>query len=102
METFDVSKLNALAFEAINQKGNGDMDRYIYQDGQGLGSFFGSLMKRALPLLGKTIKGAARIAKPHLKKAATELANSAIKEGSNQLEQAIHRQHKKIKINNKD
>ena len=80
METFDVSKLNALAFEAINQKGNGDMDRYIYQDGQGLGSFFGSLMKRALPLLG----------------------NSAIKEGSNQLEQAIHRQHKKIKINNKD
>ena len=59
-------------------------------------------MKRALPLLGKTIKGAARIAKPHLKKAATELANSAIKEGSNQLEQAIHRQHKKIKINNKD
>ena len=85
METFDVSKLNALAFEAINQKGNGDMDRYIYQDGQGLGSFFGSLMKRA-----------------HLKKAATELANSAIKEGSNQLEQAIHRQHKKIKINNKD
>ena len=50
METFDVSKLNALAFEAINQKGNGDMDRYIYQDGQGLGSFFGSLMKRALPL----------------------------------------------------
>ena len=59
METFDVSKLNALAFEAINQKGNGDMDRYIYQDGQGLGSFFGSLMKRALPLLGKTIKGAA-------------------------------------------
>ena len=102
METFDVSKLNALAFEAINQKGNGDMDRYIYQDGQGLGSFFGSLMKRALPLLGKTIKGAVRIAKPHLKKAATELANSAIKEGSNQLEQAIHRQHKKIKINNKD
>ena len=55
METFDVSKLNALAFEAINQKGNGDMDRYIYQDGQGLGSFFGSLMKRALPLLGKTL-----------------------------------------------
>ena len=94
METFDVSKLNALAFEAINQKGNGDMDRYIYQDG--------SLIKRALPLLGKTIKGAVRIAKPHLKKAATELANSAIKEGSNQLEQAIHRQHKKIKINNKD
>ena len=102
METFDVSKLNTLAFEAINQRGNGDMDRYIYQDGQGLGSFFGSLMKRALPILGKTIKGAVRIAKPHLKKAGTELVDSAIKEGSKKLDQAIHRPHKKIKINNKD
>ena len=95
METFDASKLNALAFEAINQKGNGDIDRYIYQDGQGLGSFFGSLFKRAIPLLGKTIKGAARIAKPYAKAAATELADSAIKETSKQIEKAIHREHKK-------
>ena len=62
MEHFDASKLDVIAFKAINQKGYGDdIDRYIYsQSGEGLGSFFGNLVKKAIPILGKAIKGAAR------------------------------------------
>ena len=42
MERFDTSRLNKVAFKAINQNGYGDdIDRYIYsQSGEGLGSYF--------------------------------------------------------------
>ena len=72
MERLDASKLDVIAFKAINQKGYGDdIDRYIYsQSGEGLGSFFGNLVKKAIPILGKAIKGAAKGAAkatlPHL------------------------------------
>ena len=94
MEVFNPNKLDALAFEAISQKGFGDIDIYVYQEGEGLGSFFGNLFRKAIPLVGKAIKGAAHIAKPYAKAAATELANTAIKETSKKLE-AIHRGHKR-------
>tara|TARA_B110000046_G_C12859096_1_gene341042 strand:- start:233 stop:538 length:306 start_codon:yes stop_codon:yes gene_type:complete len=96
MEIFSANKLDALAFHAINQKGQGtDIDRYIYQEGQGLGSFFGNLLRKSVPLLGKAIKGAAHIAKPHAKAVAKELANSAIKQTNKEIEKAIHRSHKR-------
>ena len=95
MEVFNVNKLDSLAYEAINQKGYGDIDRYIYQEGEGLGSFFGNLLKKSVPVLGKTIKGVAQIVKPHAKAAARELANNAIKQTSKQIEKAIHRPHKR-------
>jgi len=94
MEIFNPSKLDALAFHAINQKG-GDIDRYIYQEGAGLASLFGNLFRKSIPLLGKAIKGAAHIAKPHAKAAARELANSAIKQTTKEIEKAIHRDHKR-------
>ena len=61
------------------QHGSGG-DYYVYnQEGEGLGSFFGGLFKKALPILGQAIKGTASIAKPHLKKAATELVSKGSK-----------------------
>ena len=47
MERFDTSHLDKIAFKAINQNGYGDdIDRYIYaQSGEGLGSFFGKVVK---------------------------------------------------------
>ena len=92
MERLDASKLDVIAFKAINQKGDGDdIDRYIYsQSGEGLGSFFGNLVKKAIPILGKAIKGAAKAAVPHLKDAAvassTNLLQSAIDKYLNNVE----------------
>ena len=80
MELLDNSKLDEIAFNAINQRGYGDeIDRYIYsQSGEGLASFFGKLAKKAIPILGKAIKGAAKAAVPHLQEAATVGASSII------------------------
>ena len=95
MEVFNVHKLDGLAYEAINQRGYGDIDRYIYQEGEGLGNFLGNLLRKSVPLLGKAIKGAAHIAKPHAQAAVKELANSAIKQTTKEIEKAIHRPHKR-------
>ena len=68
MERFDTSHLNKVAFKVINQNGFGDdIDRYIYsQSGEGLGSFFGKMVKTAIPLFTKAIKGTAKAVAPHL------------------------------------
>ena len=80
MELLDNRKLDEIAFKAINQRGYGDdIDRYIYsQSGEGLGSFFGKLAKKAIPILGKAIKGAAKAAVPHLQDAAVASASNFI------------------------
>ena len=80
MELLDNSKLDEIAFNAINQRGYGDeIDRYIYsQSGEGLASFFGKLAKKAIPILGKAIKGAAKAAVPHLQEAAVVGASNLI------------------------
>ena len=80
MELLDNSKLDEIAFNAINQRGYGDeIDRYIYsQSGEGLASFFGKLAKKAIPILGKSIKGAAKAAVPHLQEAAAVGASNII------------------------
>ena len=80
MELLDTRKLDEIAFRAINQRGYGDdIDRYIYsQSGEGLGSFFGKLAKKAIPILGKAIKRAAKAAVPHLQDAAVATASNLI------------------------
>ena len=89
MELLDTSKLDEIAFKAINQRGYGDdIDRYIYsQSGEGLASFFGKLAKKAIPIVGQAIKGAAKAAVPHLKEAAvtgaSNILESAIDKTSN-------------------
>lgn len=104
MELLDTSKLNEIAFRAINQRGDGDdIDRYIYsQSGEGLASFFGSLAKKAIPFFGKAIKGAAKAAVPHLKDAAiatsTNLLQSAAdiipkKRGKRALQEVVNIDH---------
>ena len=119
MEHLDASKLDVIAFKAINQKGYGDdIDRYIYsQSGEGLGSFFGNLVKKAIPILGKAIKGAAKgaakAALPHLQDAAiagsTNLLNSALakvrkqrgrgKRGIQEVVNIGHTPHKRRRVN---
>ena len=120
MERLDASKLDVIAFKAINQKGYGDdIDRYIYsQSGEGLGSFFGNLVKKAIPILGKAIKGAAKgaakAALPHLQDAAiagsTNFLNSALdkvtpkqrgrgKRGIQEIVNINHTPHKRRRVN---
>ena len=43
------------------------MDRYIYQEGEGIGSFLGNMFQTIFPFLKQGIKGIAAVAKPHLK-----------------------------------
>ena len=90
METLDTRKLDEISFKALNQREYGDdIDRYIYsQSGEGLGSFFGKLAKKAITILEKAIKGAV----PHLQDAAIavpHLQYAAIATGSNIIDSAI-------------
>ena len=56
----------------------GDMDGYIYtQEGEGIGSFFGNLFRKVLPLATKAIKGIAGAAKPHIQNAARDIVGQA-------------------------
>ena len=117
METFIPSTLRSKAYPVIVQNGTGsEMDRYIYsQSGEGLSSFFGSLMKNAVPVLGKFIKGGWNLSKPHITAAGKELISAGAKRGVEALTKtvskpsgnkrsrtstatkAIHRPHKKRK-----
>ena len=91
----------------IFQEGSGDIDRYIYQHGEGLGSFFGNLFKKAVPLLGKAIKGAAKVAKPHIANAGKEILKEGTKRGIEEISKlstnkikTVHRPHKRRKWQN--
>ena len=64
---------------------------YTGQRGEGLASFFGNLVKSAIPVLGRAIKAGARISKPHLQKAATQL----VTEGSKRLISSLDSKNKK-------
>ena len=101
MEVFNPASLrNASYRSVINQSGKGiDMDRYIYSmQGEGLGSFFGNLLKTAVPLLGRAIKGIVNIAKPHLKAAAKDLITAGAKRGIEKISTNLsHKPHKKSK-----
>lgn len=85
--------------DAIVQTGRGHhaIDRYVYNmEGEGLGNFFGSLLKQAVPLLTSAIKGAAAIAKPIAVSAGKELIATGAKRGAEELtKQFVHRPHKK-------
>jgi hypothetical protein len=108
MEDYNPGTLRAKAYPIIVQNGAGsEMDRYIYnQNGEGLGSFFGSIMKNAIPFIGKTIKGGWKLAQPHISAAGKELITTGAKKGVEALTKTItapkrprtkvaHRPHKK-------
>lgn len=101
MERFDTSHLDKIAFKAINQNGYGDdIDRYIYaQSGEGLGSFFGKVVKTAIPLLQKAIKGTAKAVTPHLTKAAVTAGSNILEGGlENISKKAIKKQLKDVAV----
>ena len=89
METYNPSTLKSKAYSSIIQNGaGGEMDRYVYnQHGEGLSSFFGSVMKNAIPFLGKAIKGGLKIAKPHITAAGKDLIVAGAKQGVRALSQ---------------
>ena len=81
MEYYNPTKADIDGYRHLLQHGRGQSDGYyVYaQDGEGLGNFFSALIKNALPILRKTIKAGARIAKPHLKRAVTDIATAGSK-----------------------
>ena len=98
MEVFQPTRLDAAGYRSvINQSGHGmEMDRYIYsnQSGEGIGSFFGNLLRTAIPLIGRTIKGAATIAKPHIKNAVKDIVATGSKRAIDKLSgDIVHRVH---------
>ena len=107
MEDFKPTDLNTKAYRsAIVQKGGAiEMDRYIYNmEGEGLGNLFGSLLRKAIPLIGTTIKGVAKAAKPIVVAAGKDLVTAGAKRGVEELSKKIyspgkntvvHRPHKK-------
>ncbi len=104
MEQFNSNKLRSSAYRTIVQDGRGgEMDRYIYtQSGDGLGSFFGNIFKSAVPFIGRAIKGAAGIAKPHLVAAGKDLISAGAKRGIEEITKSkkakiTHRPHRKKK-----
>ena len=79
MERYILNNKSERIFRQCFQMG-GDMDGYIYtQEGEGIGSFFGNLFKKVLPLATKAIKGIAGAAKPHLQNAARDIVGQASK-----------------------
>ena len=77
MERYVIDNNKEQAYRKFFQTGGG-MDGYIYtQEGEGIGSLFGNLFQKVLPFVTKAIKGAAGIAGPHLKHAATEITSEA-------------------------
>ena len=83
MEVYSPSANDVRAYRHIMlQHGSGyDNDGYyVYsQEGEGIGSFLGSLFKSAIPVISRTIKAGAKIAAPHLKRAAVDVASAGTK-----------------------
>ena len=98
MEVFQPTRLDTAGYHSvINQSGRGmEMDRYIYsnQSGEGIASFFGNLLRTAVPLIGRSIKGAAAIAKPHLKNVVKDIVATGSKRAIDKLSgDIVHRVH---------
>ena len=97
MEVFNPNQAdNSRYVSLINQHGKGaEMDRYIYSDqhGEGIGSIMGNLFRSAIPIFRQGIKGAAKLAKPHLQNAAKDIVNTGSKQLLNSI--ANHKPHKR-------
>lgn len=89
MEVYSPSAAELRNYRRIMmQHGSGyDSDGYyIYsQEGEGIGSFLGSLFKSAIPVISRTIKAGSRIAAPHLKKAAADVVTAGSKRIADKL-----------------
>lgn len=101
MEVYNPTQIDYSRYATlINQNGNGtDIDRYIYSDqhGEGIGSLFGNLIRSAVPIFRQGIKGAAKLAKPHLQKAAKDIVTT----GSKRLLDSLANHHQLHKTSKK-
>ena len=103
MEEFNSTYLRNKPYRAVfvQQGGSMEMDRYIYgMQGEGIGSFLGSLLKKALPLASQAIKATAKTAKPIAVAAGKELLATGAKRASKRLKrlantEVTHKHHPK-------
>lgn len=83
MEIFNPTSRDVRAYRQIMMQHGSGFDKdgyYIYsQEGEGIASFFGNLLKSALPIMGRTIKATAKLATPHLRKAAGDIVATGSK-----------------------
>ena len=100
MEIYNPNQLKYYAHKTILQDGYGlDMDRYIYSmQGEGLGSFFGNIFRGAIPILGKAIKGAVKITKPHIIAAGKDLITTGAKRGVQELSKRSGKRRSTTKV----
>jgi hypothetical protein len=99
MENFNARDLNSKLYRSvIVQKGGAlEMDRYIYNmGGEGLGNYFGSLLKQAIPLLGSAAIKGSRALKPIVTAAGKDIIAAGIKRGAKEVtKHIVHKPHKK-------
>lgn len=107
METYRVSPKTIQHYTTVfSQNGKGfDIDRYIYhQQGAGIGSFFGKLLRYVLPVAKTAISRTYDIAKPHIQEAGTQLVKGATRALTRKAEEVadstINRINKKSKPDN--
>lgn len=94
MEIYNPSSSDYKAYRQLivqNGRGFASDGTYIYnsQEGEGLSSMLGQLFKVVVPVLKGGIKGAAKIAAPHLKKAAGEIVTAGSKRALEKLSNGI-------------
>ena len=77
MEVYKPS--NQAHYRAVIQLGSEHIDRYVFQEGEGIASFFGNLFKSSVPIISRAIKETARITKPHLKRAVADIVTTGAK-----------------------
>ena len=85
MENFNARDLNSKLYRSvIVQKGGAlEMDRYIFNmGGEGLGNYFGTLLKQAIPLLGSAAIKGTKTLKPIVTAAGKELITTGAKRGA--------------------
>ena len=99
MEVYKPS--NQTSYRAVIQLGSGHIDRYIFQEGEGIASFFGNLFKSSVPIISRAIKGTARIVKPHLKKAVADIVTTGAKRILDKTSDTKTHTHKKKRIRSK-
>lgn len=81
------------AFEQMISQQGGSIDRYIFQNGTGLGNIFGKLYRMAKPFIRSSIKAAT----PALSSIGSKLIDAGSKAAVSNIENYANKANKKLK-----